>query len=70
MTVRYVVTLGWSTGFIPKYRTAEGVKSAGGIRELETVRTLIAAGAAQIGISSGVSIVEKLLAAQRLENNY
>lgn len=48
--------------------TAVGVKAAGGIRKLETVRAIIAAGATRIGTSSGVSIMEELLAEQRLEN--
>jgi deoxyribose-phosphate aldolase len=49
--------------------TTVGVKAAGGIRALETVRALIAAGATRIGTSCGVSIMEELLAEQRLLEN-
>jgi deoxyribose-phosphate aldolase len=36
-----------------------GVKAAGGIRDLETCRAMLAAGATRIGTSAGVSIVEQ-----------
>jgi deoxyribose-phosphate aldolase len=36
-----------------------GIKAAGGIRDLETVETMIAAGATRIGTSAGVKIVEE-----------
>ena len=35
-----------------------GVKASGGIRTLEDVRTMIAAGATRIGASASVKIVE------------
>jgi deoxyribose-phosphate aldolase len=65
-----------STGVGPAGANVKDVKlmretvgtAVGGIRELETVRGLIAAGATRIGTSSGVSIMEELLAEQRLEN--
>ena len=37
------------------------VKAAGGIRDLATVRQMIAAGAARIGASAGVKIVEEAI---------
>ena len=39
-----------------------GVKASGGIRTLESVRAMIAAGATRIGTSSGVAIVNGLSA--------
>ncbi|ASK27773.1 deoxyribose-phosphate aldolase [Neisseria chenwenguii] len=39
-----------------------GVKASGGVRSLEDVRTLVAAGASRIGASSGVAIMEGLAA--------
>jgi deoxyribose-phosphate aldolase len=36
-----------------------GIKAAGGIRDLETVVAMIAAGATRIGTSAGVKIVEE-----------
>ena len=61
-----------STGFGPGGATAAdvallrrtvgdsmGVKAAGGIRDLETVRILVAAGATRIGTSSGVAIARE-----------
>jgi deoxyribose-phosphate aldolase len=60
-----------STGFGPAGATVEdvtlmrrvvgpemGVKAAGGIRSLEDVRRMVAAGATRIGTSAGVKIVE------------
>jgi deoxyribose-phosphate aldolase len=61
-----------STGFGPGGATAAdvalmrrivgpnvGVKAAGGIRDFEAVRTLVAAGATRIGASAGVRIVQE-----------
>jgi deoxyribose-phosphate aldolase len=61
-----------STGFGPGGATAEdvalirrivgneiGVKAAGGIRDLATVRQMIAAGATRIGASASVKIIEE-----------
>ncbi|MBI3399427.1 MAG: hypothetical protein HY026_09410 [Deltaproteobacteria bacterium] len=45
-------------------RVAEGrikIKASGGIKDLETARVMIRAGAARIGTSSGIQIVEELL---------
>ena len=42
------------------------IKAAGGIRNLESVKALIAAGASRLGTSSGVAIVEELRAQLRL----
>jgi len=42
---------------------AMGVKAAGGIRDLETTRKMIAAGATRIGTSSGAKIMEEARAA-------
>jgi deoxyribose-phosphate aldolase len=66
-----------STGFGPGGATAEdvrllaeavggriGVKASGGIRTLEDLQRMVAAGATRIGTSSGVRIVEELRAAQ------
>jgi deoxyribose-phosphate aldolase len=63
-----------STGFGPAGATAAdvalmratvgpqmGVKAAGGIRTLEQVREMVAAGATRIGASAGVAIVEAAL---------
>jgi deoxyribose-phosphate aldolase len=36
-----------------------GIKAAGGIRTLETVREMIEAGATRIGTSSGIKIVQE-----------
>jgi deoxyribose-phosphate aldolase len=38
-----------------------GVKAAGGIRDLATVRRMLAAGATRIGTSSGVKILQEIL---------
>lgn len=61
-----------STGFGPGGATAEdvalmrravgseiGVKAAGGIRDLESARKMIAAGATRVGASAGVKIVQE-----------
>lgn len=61
-----------STGFGPGGATAAdvalmrrvvgtqmGVKAAGGVRDLETVRALVAAGASRVGASAGVRIVQE-----------
>jgi len=61
-----------STGFGPGGATVEdvalmrrvigpsmGIKAAGGVRTLETVREMIEAGATRIGTSSGVKIVQE-----------
>ena len=69
-----------STGFGPSGATAEdvalirrivgnevGVKAAGGIRDLATVRQMIAAGATRIGASAGVKIVEEAISKRRPE---
>jgi deoxyribose-phosphate aldolase len=61
-----------STGFGPGGATAEdvalmrrtvgseiGVKAAGGIRDLEATRLMIAAGATRVGASAGVKIVQE-----------
>ncbi len=61
-----------STGFGPGGATAEdvalmrqvigpsmGIKAAGGIRNLETAREMVEAGATRIGTSSGVKIVQE-----------
>jgi deoxyribose-phosphate aldolase len=37
-----------------------GVKASGGIRDLVTVRAMVAAGATRIGTSNGVVIMEEL----------
>jgi deoxyribose-phosphate aldolase len=37
-----------------------GVKASGGIRTLEAVRAMLAAGATRIGASAGVAIVQEL----------
>jgi deoxyribose-phosphate aldolase len=41
---------------------AVGVKAAGGVRDLETLRTMVAAGASRIGASAGVRIVQEAAA--------
>lgn len=41
-----------------------GVKAAGGIRDLDTCQTMLAAGATRIGTSAGVSIVQQWQAQQ------
>jgi deoxyribose-phosphate aldolase len=38
---------------------AIGVKASGGIRDLATLRAMVAAGATRIGTSAGVSIVRE-----------
>jgi deoxyribose-phosphate aldolase len=43
-----------------------GIKAAGGIRTLETVREMIQAGATRIGTSSGIKIVQKAGTGQSL----
>jgi deoxyribose-phosphate aldolase len=37
-----------------------GVKASGGIRTLASLREMLAAGAARVGTSSGVEIIEEL----------
>lgn len=44
-----------------------GVKAAGGIKDLQTCRRMLSAGATRIGTSSGVAIVEQWLALQPVE---
>lgn len=69
-----------STGFGPGGATADdvalmrrivgndiGVKAAGGIRDLATVRQMLAAGATRIGASAGVKIIEEALRSTREE---
>src|SRR5690606_19489905 len=66
-----------STGFGPTGATVEdvrflrqtvgehfGVKAAGGIRDLETALALVNAGADRLGTSSGVQILQQMLAEQ------
>jgi deoxyribose-phosphate aldolase len=36
-----------------------GVKAAGGVRDLESVKQMIAAGASRVGASAGVKIVQQ-----------
>jgi deoxyribose-phosphate aldolase len=36
-----------------------GVKAAGGVRDLESLKTMVAAGATRIGASAGVRIVQE-----------
>ncbi|HEX3704732.1 MAG TPA: deoxyribose-phosphate aldolase [Vicinamibacterales bacterium] len=61
-----------STGFGPGGATAEdvalmrrvvgaemGVKAAGGVRDLESVKAMVAAGASRVGASAGVKIVQQ-----------
>ena len=36
-----------------------GVKAAGGVRDLESVKAMIAAGATRVGASAGVKIVQQ-----------
>jgi len=36
-----------------------GVKAAGGVRDLEGLKTMVAAGATRIGASAGVRIVQE-----------
>jgi deoxyribose-phosphate aldolase len=61
-----------STGFGPGGATAHdvalmrrvvgaemGVKAAGGVRDLEALKTMVAAGATRIGASAGVRIVQE-----------
>jgi deoxyribose-phosphate aldolase len=38
-----------------------GVKAAGGVRDLEAVKAMVAAGATRIGASAGVRIVQESL---------
>jgi deoxyribose-phosphate aldolase len=47
-----------------------GIKAAGGIRTLETVRDMLEAGASRIGTSSGVAIMESYMEQQRAVQNY
>jgi deoxyribose-phosphate aldolase len=67
-----------STGFSPSGATVEdirlmrsvvgekmGVKASGGIRDLKTALAMIEAGATHLGTSSGVAIVEELIAANK-----
>ena len=67
-----------STGFAPGGATVEdirlmravvgeklGVKASGGIRDLKTALAMIEAGATRLGTSSGVAIVEELIAANK-----
>ncbi|HEV2288764.1 MAG TPA: deoxyribose-phosphate aldolase [Candidatus Acidoferrales bacterium] len=67
-----------STGFGPSGATVEdvalmravvgprmGVKAAGGIRTLEDLKKMLAAGATRIGTSSGVKIIEQVRAAEK-----
>jgi deoxyribose-phosphate aldolase len=67
-----------STGFSPGGATVEdirlmravvgeklGVKASGGIRSLEIALAMIEAGATRLGTSSGVAIVEELIAANK-----
>ena len=62
-----------STGFASGGATAEdvallretvggemGVKAAGGVRSLDDLRAMVAAGATRIGTSSGVKIVQQM----------
>jgi len=62
-----------STGFGPGGATAHdvalmrrvvgeamGVKAAGGVRDLESLKAMVAAGATRIGASAGVRIVQEL----------
>jgi deoxyribose-phosphate aldolase len=61
-----------STGFGPGGATAEdvalmrrvvgaemGVKAAGGVRDLESVKAMVAAGATRVGASAGVKIIQQ-----------
>lgn len=64
-----------STGFGPQGATVQhvqlmrktvghttmGVKASGGIRDLQTAKAMIAAGASRIGTSNGVAIMEELI---------
>jgi deoxyribose-phosphate aldolase len=45
-----------------------GVKAAGGIRDLKTLRAMVAAGATRIGASAGVSIVREVVDEQSRPN--
>ena len=67
-----------STGFGPGGATAAdvalmrrvvgaemGVKAAGGVRDLESVNAMIAAGATRVGASAGVKIVQQARGSQR-----
>jgi deoxyribose-phosphate aldolase len=45
-----------------------GVKAAGGIRDLETLRAMVAAGATRIGASAGVSIVREAVSERSAPN--
>ena len=47
-----------------------GVKASGGIRTLEDVKKMIAAGATRIGASAGVQIVENAAGALREARGY
>jgi deoxyribose-phosphate aldolase len=66
-----------STGFGPGGATAAdvalmrrvvgaemGVKAAGGVRDLDSVNAMIAAGATRVGASAGVKIVQQARAAK------
>ena len=39
--------------------TGMGIKAAGGIRDYETVKAMVAAGATRVGASAGVRIVKE-----------
>jgi deoxyribose-phosphate aldolase len=71
-----------STGFGPSGATAAdvalmrrvvgpemGVKAAGGVRDLETLKSLVAAGASRIGASAGVRIIRESRGDTRLEKD-
>ena len=47
-----------------------GVKAAGGIRTLDSVRDMLEAGASRIGTSSGVAILESYMEQQRAVESY
>jgi deoxyribose-phosphate aldolase len=47
-----------------------GVKASGGVRTLETLREMVAAGATRIGTSSGVKIIEQLAQAGGTGNEH
>ena len=71
-----------STGFGPSGATSKdvrlmrqtvgndmGVKASGGVRDLETVMTMIAAGANRIGTSSGVAIMKEAVAGKETNDS-
>jgi deoxyribose-phosphate aldolase len=41
-----------------------GVKAAGGVRDFDSVKAMIAAGATRVGASAGVKIVQQAAAAK------